>query len=81
MTDFAPHLPFVEFSRQSNGIAWNDMRIEYAARLSQILERFRAKLGGRPIVITDWLRDTDTQHGDGSAVDVRLPDGVTERQV
>lgn len=81
MTEFAPHFPFVEFSRQSD-MVWGDTELEYAAQLSQLLERFRAALGGGPIVLTSWLRsDSDTQHHEGTAIDARLPPGVTERQV
>ena len=59
-----------------------DEAIEYAARLSQLLQRFRVALGNRPILITSWMRSSsDTQHHEGTAVDVLLPPGVTERQV
>ena len=84
MTMFAPNFPLQEFLRVADSSPTRD-QIEYAAQLSQLLQRIRdraAQLTNDPrIVVTSWLRakTSQTQHRDGSAVDFRPPAGITER--
>ncbi len=81
MPSFAPHFPLSEFVERSDVIP-SDAQIGYAARLSQILEVLRAALGNTPLVITSWIRsDSETQHREGSAVDFRPPQELSQREI
>lgn len=76
MTGFAANFSLGEFERASKGPLGPGM-VAYAARLSHVLQAVRDVLGG-PIVVTSFYRpESTTQHGEGTAVDWRLPPGVS----
>ncbi len=55
--------------------------LSYAGQLAQRMEVVRELLGGRPIVLTSFVRsESTTQHREGTAIDFRLPDGVNAWQ-
>lgn len=81
MLSFAAHFTAAEFRRRADREP-TAIELEYAARLSQILEVIRRALGDRPLVVTSWIRsDSDTAHRAGHAVDVRPTRELSQRAI
>lgn len=76
MPGFAANFTLREFEAASKGPLSASMRSS-AASLSHYLQAARNAFGG-PIVVTSFYRpESTTQHGEGTAVDWRLPPNVT----